>query len=162
VPPRQRATHPAVLDPGLFAYVPGGHRLHAPAPPRLYCPTGHTTAVALEDAAGQKYPAVQLPEQVGVGEAGELPYTPGGQSLHATAPVRLYRPRGHGEAVATVEPLGQVKPALQFPVQAVEFRPWLEPYRPAGHRVHAPAPPRLYCPTTHMAAVALGDPATQA
>ena len=40
--------------------------------------------------------------------------------------------------------------------------PTVAPYVPAGHALHDPAPPTLYWPAAHIAAVPLVDPATQA
>jgi hypothetical protein len=53
---------------------------------------------------------------------------------------------------------------LQVPVHAswAVVRPGVVPKRPAGHPVHAGAPPRLNCPAGHRAAVADVDPATHA
>jgi hypothetical protein len=82
--------------------------------------------------------------------------------------------------LATVDPDGQMYPASQGPehdgtdspvddpyrpggqgpLQLDVFSPLLDPYSPALQFVHTPAPPRLYVPTGHIAAVALTDPTT--
>ncbi len=59
-------------------------------------------------------------------------------------------------------PSGQKYPAVQLPLHAADGRPGVAPYVPAGHALHTPAPPTLYRPAAHIAAVALADPATQA
>ena len=47
-------------------------------------------------------------------------------------------------------------------MQPALVRPGLAPYRPAAQLLHDPAPPTLYEPTPHIAAVALVDPAAHA
>jgi hypothetical protein len=56
--------HADVDKPLVDPYVPGGHETHTDAPPRLYVPGPHTTAVALVDPEGHTYPAAQSPEQL--------------------------------------------------------------------------------------------------
>jgi hypothetical protein len=46
-------------------------------------------------------------------------------------------------------------------VHALVFNATVAPYRPAGHSVHVPAPPKLYVPTPHTLAVAFVLPAGQ-
>ena len=48
---------------------------------------------------------------------------PTGQGLQALAPAKLYCPAGQMDAVALVDPAGQVYPAAQLPLQDVLFRP---------------------------------------
>ena len=42
-------------------------------------------------------------------------------AMQTHAPVRLYCPAGHMDAVAVVDWEGQMKPAVQLPVQAVQY-----------------------------------------
>ncbi len=77
---------------------------------------------------------------------------PAGQGVHADAPAKEYCPTGQMEAVADVDPAGQVypaeqspeqvdkicpgppyRPAAQGPEQAADARPVVLPYVPAGH-----------------------------
>ena len=51
--------------------------------------------------------------------------------MHDEAPVPLYGPAGHMEAVADVEPMGQEYPAVQSPVQVLVLRAVVAPYLPA-------------------------------
>ncbi len=106
---------------------------------------------------------------------------PGGHGLHRAAPAALYRPTGHSDAAALVEPSGQAYPAVQGPEQVRDVSPAAPPYCPAGQAplhaadaapevfpnrptlqlVHTLALPTLYCPAGHAAAVALAEPEGQ-
>ncbi len=131
--------------------------------------------------AGQTYPAVQLPLQADVGRPVTPPKSPAAHKLHAPAPAKLYCPSLHIVAVALVLAAGHAypglhaplqlaevapgpphRPAMHAPLQANDPRPCMLPKRPLGHGVHTAAPPTLYCPALHRAAVALVDPAGQA
>ena len=68
-----------------------------------------------------KVPAEQRPLQAGVPTAAVDPYRPMGHAMQTHAPVRLYCPAGHMDAVAVVDWEGQMKPAVQLPVQAVQY-----------------------------------------
>ncbi len=125
--------------------------------------------VADDDPGGQKYPAVHVPVHTDKTNAAEAPNLPPGHGSHAPAPARLYVPAGHWTAVADVLPAGHAYPAVQFPLHADVDRPDAEPnvpagqaavqlalairgnapYRPAAHKVHNPAPERLYRPAGH-------------
>ena len=130
----------------------------------LYCPAGHTTAVALVDPGGHAYPAAQPPLHAADGRAPVDPKVPPGQATQAPNPGRLYVPATHATAVGLVEPAGHAYPALQLPVHAAAdvkpavklYRPAahaplhdafvqasLSPNRPAGHALQLPAPPTL-------------------
>ncbi len=127
--------------------------MHDPAPPRLYVPGEHCTAVALVDPAAHAYPAEHGPEQLvelrpevtpylparqaplqaSVVSPKESPYRPGLHCVHDPAPPRLYVPGEHRTAVALVDPTGHACPAEHGPEQLVELRPEVAPYLPAGH-----------------------------
>lgn len=68
-----------------------------------------------------KVPAGQRPVQAGEPTAAVDPYRPMGHGMQTHAPVRLYCPAGHMDAVAVVDWEGQMKPAVQLPVQAVQY-----------------------------------------
>ncbi len=104
VPPGHRDVHAGEVRPGASPYDPAGQALQDAAPAREYCPRGHSWDVELVEAAGQAYPAVQLPLQAADPRAVALPKTPGGQSTHNQAPERLYLPTGQDAAVALVDP----------------------------------------------------------
>ncbi len=55
-----------------------GQLAQVPAPPKLYSPGGHSTAVALVEPAGQAYPAVHSPLQVSADAATAAPNRPAG------------------------------------------------------------------------------------
>ncbi len=96
--------------------------MHADAPAREYCPTGHTVAVGDTDPGGQAYPAVQFPEQAEVVRPVVLPKVPAGQGavqlevvnrlvfpnlpaghgVHDPKPAKLYNPGAQATAVALV------------------------------------------------------------
>ncbi len=136
--------------------LPSGHSSHAPAPPRLYEPGGHCTAVDDVLPAGHACPEVQFPLQANEDSPAEDPKVPAGQAavqlalvirgeapnrpathmLHSPAPERLYCPAGHGDVVALVDPAGHAYPAVQFPLHADVFIVGVAPYRPAAHAVH--------------------------
>jgi hypothetical protein len=154
-------------------------------------------AVDVVDPATHADPALQLPEHSGVARPETLPkrpakhsplralevrplvtpYSPAAQSTHAPHPDSEYRPGGHTDAVALVDPATQKYPALQFAVQLDTDRPDTDPYRPASQGplqvalgmavvapnspalqlVQAPAPTALYVPTGHVTAVGTMD-----
>ena len=87
--------------------MPSGHALHAAAPPVLYCPAAHGTAVALVDPAGHAYPAAHGPLHDDVVSDVALPNVPPGHELHTDTPPVLYGPTAQGACVALVEPSGQ-------------------------------------------------------
>lgn len=58
--------------------------------------------------------------------------------MQADAPVPLYCPAGQMEAVAEVEPEGQMYPALQSPLHAAALRLVVAPYLPGAHSIHRP------------------------
>jgi hypothetical protein len=106
---------------------PAGQSLHDPAPPTLYLPTPHTTAVALTDPAGHAYPALQFPLQPAVVRPGPLPNRPAGHPLHTPAAPTEYCPGLHTTAVATTDPDGHAYPAGHGPVQLPVVAPTLAP-----------------------------------
>ena len=53
--------------------MPTGQGLQAPAPAKEYVPAGQMEDVAVEDPAGQVYPAVHSPEQDAVVRPVEAP-----------------------------------------------------------------------------------------
>jgi hypothetical protein len=162
-------------------YSPAAQLMQVSAPGRLYLPAGHTIAVALVEAAGQVYPALHSPLQLAEGMAADAPYSPATQSVHTLAPVKLYRPAGHTEAVAEVDPATHANPALQLPsqvdvvspdtdpnrpasqgpLQLAVGMPDVEPYRPGAQSMHTLAPARLYFPGEHATTVALVEAAGQ-
>ena len=80
--------------------------------------------------------------------------------MHADAPAKLYCPTGHGFAELLPVPAGQAYPAVQLPLQLGLVLPVVEPNLPAGHGVHADAPPAVTnCPSGHGAHTALPYPA---
>ncbi len=159
--------------------LPSAHGSHTPAPAKLYVPGGHWTAVADVLPAGHAYPAVQFPLQAGVdspdaepkvptGQAavqlalairGNAPNRPAGHTVHDPAPERLYRPAGHGDTVAMVDPAGHAYPAVQFPLHTDEFIAAVAPNCPTAQAVHVDAPALLNCPAAQVDTVALMDPA---
>jgi hypothetical protein len=106
-PVSHRPLHDATLMPGSEPYRPALQLVQTPAPPTLYVPTGQTIAVALLEAAGQAYPAVQGPLQAAVGSPVVPPYRPALQLLHDPDPDTLYVPRPHTAAVADTDPDSQ-------------------------------------------------------
>jgi hypothetical protein len=141
--------------------------------------------MALVDPAGHAYPAAQFPEQADelrpevppkvpaghcplhVADVNSLPSpkVPTGHSVHAPAPLKLYWPVGHLDAIGLelVDPGGHACPAVQFPEHPADAIAAVLPYRPALQLVQLPAPPvRLYWPAGHVTAVALVDPAGHA
>jgi hypothetical protein len=82
--------------------------------------------------------------------------------VQVPAPANEYWPARHGAAVGLADPATQKYPAVQLPVQVATVMAEELPNSPAGHGVHTPAPDRLYCPATQIAAVELVDPATHA
>jgi hypothetical protein len=167
-----------VVDP----YRPAAQSLHTPDPDTLYFPTAHTAAVADTDACTQKYPALQLPLHPTLDRPLVAPYSPAAQSTHAPHPDSEYRPGGHMDAVALVDPATHAYPAVQLAVQLDTDRPDTDPYRPVSQGplqaavdmavvapnspalqlVQTPAPTRLNVPTGHVTAVARMDTGGQA
>jgi hypothetical protein len=186
VDPKRPAGHGAVQlalgMPAVDPYRPAAQSLHSPDPDTLYFPTGHSAAVADVDAGTQKYPALQLPLHPALDRPLVAPCSPAAQSTHAPHPDSEYRPGGHMDAVALVDPATHAYPAVQLAVQLDTDRPDTDPYRPASHGplqaavdmavvapnspalqlVQAPAPTRLYDPTGHVTAVATVDAGGQA
>jgi hypothetical protein len=108
-------------------YSPAEQSVHTPLPDREYLPGGQADTVALEDPAGQAYPAEQGPEQeevdrpveapkrpTGHGAVQEalvrpwvLPYKGMGHAAHAPVPPVEYCPTGQMAAVALTDPATQ-------------------------------------------------------
>jgi heat shock protein HspQ len=109
-----------------------------------------------------KVPAGQGPLQDALGRADVAPKLPAGHAVQLPAPPTLYCPAGHADAVDDVDPATHAYPAEQGPLQDGDDRPLTAPKVPAGHAVQLPAPPTLYCPAGHAAAVDDADPATHA
>jgi hypothetical protein len=80
---------------------------------------------------------------------GVEPYRPAAQSVQAPAPAMEYCPATHCDAVAEAEPSGHAYPAEQLPLHPADVNFGVEPYRPAGHGVHAAALSRENCPASH-------------
>ena len=80
-------------------------------------PAGQVTAVALTDASGHAYPAVQGPLHAADGRPAVDPYTPAGQSVHDPAPANEYLPDGQTDAEEFVDPAAHAYPALHTPLQ---------------------------------------------
>ncbi len=121
-----------VLKPVEDPYKPAPHSVHDSAPATLYDPSGHIDAVALTDPAAHAYPAWQAPVQAAVVNLGSDPNLPAGQSVHDSAPLKLYVPAEH-LAVGNRLPAGQLYPAVQGPVQLDDVWPADKPYLPAAH-----------------------------
>ena len=182
VPAGHGAVQLALAKPIVDPYRPAAQSVHTPDPDTLYFPTGHTAAVADTDACMQKYPALQLPLHTALDRPLVAPYSPAAQSAHAAHPDSEYRPGGHMDAVALVDPATHAYPAVQLAIQLDTDRPDTDPYRPASQGplhaavdmavvapnspalqlVQAPAPTRLYDPTGHVTAVATVDAGGQA
>jgi hypothetical protein len=121
---------------------PGAQAAHA-ADPGLNCPALQAVQVVAEvDPAGHDFPAAH-PEQ-------EL------------APALEYSPVGHSDIVALVDPATQKYPALQLPLHTAVAKTAVEPKRPGGQRLHAPALPRLYRPALQGSTVGEVEPAGHA
>ena len=73
VPAGHDPVHCDEISPVEDPKVPAGQGLHVQAPPVLYVPALHIAGVAVIDPATQKWPALQLPEQVGAAMAGVAP-----------------------------------------------------------------------------------------
>jgi hypothetical protein len=161
-------------------YSPVGHSEHTAAPPREYCPAGHTDAVGLTEPVGHAQPAAQSTHNTAPGPlhrpaghtsppgdddvAPALHAYPALQLVHTVAPETEYVPGGHWAPAgdASVDPGGHRYPALHGPSQLGLVRPVPDPYRPMGQLLHAPAPSRLYCPGVQGTAEGDVDPAGQA
>jgi hypothetical protein len=128
--PLQAATVMGVVPP----YRPTPQSVHTPAPAREYLPSGHSNAVAVDDPAAHAYPAAQFPVHVATAIAVVPPKRPAGHREHDPSPTRLYRPVGHVNAVALVDPAAHAYPAVQFAVQVDTVRPAVDPNRPGSQR----------------------------
>ena len=71
--------HAAVVVPAEDPNKPTAHATHAPAPPTLYQPGGHSTAVALVEPDGQAKPGEQPPLHPEVLSPGTAPNSPAAQ-----------------------------------------------------------------------------------
>ena len=145
--------HAAVPKPATAPYSPTTQLLHDDDPATLYCPAGHTLAVAFVDPAGHAYPAGHTPLHAAVVRPELLPYTPAGhcplhdalvlpdvdpyhpalQLLHDDDPPAAYCPAGQIIAVEDTDPDGHMYPALHGPLHCDDVRPVPEPYRPGSH-----------------------------
>lgn len=107
----------AVVEPWEHAN-PALHGLHVVAPTAAKLPGGHTAdgGFLLDDPVGHAYPASQGPSHEALVAPGEEAYRPALQLLHALAAWPLNVPGGH-KVVLVEEPLGQVKPWAQAPLQ---------------------------------------------
>ena len=119
--------HSAVGIAGAAPYCPARQTAHTADPARLYRPAGHVVAVLEFEPAGQVYPAVQLPLQLGDGIAVVLPNVPAGPGVQLSEPNVVYVPAGQGDAVAFVVPAGHRYPATHGPVHVDVVRPVVEP-----------------------------------
>jgi hypothetical protein len=129
--------------------LPPGHTVHTAAADKLYWPAGHR--VALMVPAGQAYPAVQLSLQT-VARPGTSLHFPASQSVHAAAPLRLYRPAVHIKAVVLSDPARHANPATQTPPHEDVFMPTAVGLNtvPAGHGMHELSTrTSLYLPAGH-------------
>jgi hypothetical protein len=121
IDPKRPASHgPLHVDTFMAAsdpYRPALQLVQAPAPLKLYVPAGQVTAVALTDAAGHAYPAVQRPLHAADGRPAVDPYTPAGQSVHTPALANEYVPAAQVTAIALTDPAGHANPALHIPLQ---------------------------------------------
>ena len=108
-----------------------------------------------------KVPTGQEPLQAEAFSPGTTPNRPAGHSTQTAAPAVLYWPAGHLAAVALTLPSGHAYPAVQLPLQPLAFMASDSPKRPPGQGEHAGAPPTLYWPAGHLAAVALVEPSGQ-
>ena len=89
------------------------------------------------------------------------PYKPAPQSVHDPAPLTLYEPSGHIDAVALVDPAAHAYPAWQGPVHTAVVNLGSDPYLPAGQSEQDPAPLKLYVPAKHLLKSETGDPVGQ-
>ena len=80
---------------------------------------------------------MQFPLHADVFIAAVAPNCPTAQAVHVDAPALLNCPKGHTDAVASVDPAGHEYPAVQFPLHADVFIAGVAPYCPAAHGVHA-------------------------
>ena len=72
------------------------------------------------------------------------PYVPALQLLQVPAPLKLYWPALHTEAVELVDPAAQAYPAVHSPLHDALVSPDVAPNVPAGHALHTPAPASEY------------------
>ncbi len=121
--PEQVAIPKATADPNL----PAGHAMHDPDPARLYCPAGHTAAVAVVEPATHAYPAVQDPVHAAVVRPVVDPNRPGVHGVQRPDPATAYCPAMHMRAVGDVEPAIHAYPAVQFPVHVGTDSPVVDP-----------------------------------
>lgn len=97
-------------------------------------------------------PAGQGPEHAGEGSPEVVPYVPAGHRVQDPEPAREYEPKGHAVALGDVDPGPHTYPALQLPEQTLLDRATTAPKVPAGQRLQAVAPLRLYFPRGHCTA----------
>ena len=68
--------------------------------------------------------------------------------MHVPAPLLLYCPGAHWEAVGEEEPAGQAYPAVHAPLHALLTAPGF-PKRPGSQLLQTVAAAREYCPAGH-------------
>jgi hypothetical protein len=100
--------HDAVGRLEVLPNKPTGHAVQTHAPDKEYDPGWQAAAVGDVDPAAQMEPALQLPEHAAVGSPATPPYSPAEQLVHTVAPPRENVPAGQMDAVALVDPAGQV------------------------------------------------------
>ena len=172
--------------------VPGGHRVHDPAPLALYCPAGHERHA--EEFRGANCPAAHAahadplahgPHTVDTGDgANPAAHTlhvlldptrvvPGVHDVHVVAPAALYLFGAHG--VQLLEPLLAANcPAGHVIVKyapvkvneplalGVHALPGFVAYCPAGHSVQGTLLPGEYWPLGHKGTLLTDVPLTRA
>ncbi len=110
---------------------------------------GPTQAPVVAPAVSPNRPGSHSPLQFADVSPAAPPKAPGGHEVHSPAAPVLYRPTGHTDAVALVDPVGQAYPAAHGPAHVDPAAPAEAPKRPAGHGVQAAAPAPLYVPGGH-------------
>jgi hypothetical protein len=103
------------------------------------------------DPDGQKYPAVQFPEQAAEPRPVVAPKVPPGHKVGELLPTGQKLPAGQIVAVELIEPATQKYPALQLPEQTELPRPVMLPNLPGGHKVVTPPDARKLPRATGMA-----------
>ena len=119
--------HAAVGRPLVSPYRPALQLLQAPAPVKLYCPTGQAAGVEEVDPATHTYPAVQFPLHDALGRPVVAPYVPDGHDVHTPAPAKLYWPATQTAADDDTLPAAQAYPALHSPLHAALLSPDIDP-----------------------------------